>query len=119
MKKKRSNCPASSESIYSKNIQEIFGHFPRQSIPGTALDFSRKPAEVRFIDAEKNQAYKHLKTKMVCEYTPLGDILSVLREIGAIYSVESPPTCTTAPSPWANPPQMEATPSPPPLLLNS
>lgn len=30
--------------------------------------------EVRFIDAGKNQANKYLKTKMVCEYTPLGDI---------------------------------------------
>jgi hypothetical protein len=37
----------------------------------------------------------------------------------AINSIHSLSTWTTAPSPWANPPQMEATPIPPPLLLNS
>jgi hypothetical protein len=35
MKKKRSNCPGSNESIYSRNIKQISGHFPRQNIPGT------------------------------------------------------------------------------------
>jgi len=56
---------------------------------------------------------------MVCEYTFRGARLAVLKKIRAIQFAESPPTCTTAPSPWANPPQMEATPMPPPLLLNS
>ena len=73
--------------------------FHGRTSPALSLGFLRKTTEVRFIDAGKNQANKYLKTKMVCEYTPWEISLFVLREIGAIYSAESPPTCTTAPSP--------------------
>lgn len=48
--------------------------FHGRASPTLSLDLLRKTTEVRVIDAGKNQADKYLKTKMVCEYTPSGDI---------------------------------------------